>query len=67
MNEKNNIKEIVSRIRNQFDQNQNIKLQIIFVDDNSQDGTEEIFNEIADKNLKLIVKELNAIIKKVVN
>ena len=52
LNEKNNIKEIVSRIRNQFDQNQNVKLQIIFVDDNSQDGTEEIFNEIADKNLK---------------
>ena len=59
LNEKNNIKEIVSRIRNQFDQNQNVKLQIIFVDDNSQDGTEEIFNEIADKNLKLIVRKEN--------
>ncbi|MEM0465386.1 MAG: glycosyltransferase family 2 protein [Candidatus Pacearchaeota archaeon] len=54
-NEKENIKEIISKIENEFNKNDIIG-EIIVVDDNSPDGTGEILEELKKNknNLKVI-------------
>ena len=47
-NEKDNILDLINSIKN----NISSKYEIIFADDNSNDGTLEIFNKIKSKNIK---------------
>lgn len=52
-NEKNNIKFIIKKIF----KNIKFKHDVLFVDDNSNDGTQEIIRKIKSKNILLIVRE----------
>ena len=55
-NEKNSIEEIVSRINNLTD----LEIEIIIIDDYSNDGTREILKDkIKDKVSKIIFNEAN--------
>lgn len=49
-NEKKNIKIILKNIKKKF----KLKYDLLFIDDNSNDGTQEVLNKLKSKSLKII-------------
>jgi dolichol-phosphate mannosyltransferase len=57
-NEKENVRELIKRLENEF-RNKKISGEIIFVDDNSQDGTGKLLDSISKekKNVRVIHRD----------
>ncbi len=60
-NEVGNVNELVSRIKTVMEQEHNYEYEIIFTDNDSKDGTQEVLRKLAsdDKRIKVILNNKN--------